>query len=199
MRRIGVIDVGSGNVPNVERALRFVGFEPVRMKDVSDLDSTINGLVLPGVGHFDTVVEGVDHGHWREDIVQWIKEGRLFLGICVGHQILARASEEGRLSGLGLVDSVVVDMNTVCTGVKIPHMGWNSVRWKQPGFSDGYAYFVHTYAIPGQSEGTVATTEYGGFSFASISRTGERAYSTQFHPEKSGNWGLDFLHKVLSQ
>lgn len=205
-RRVAVIDVGSGNVPNVVRALEFLGHSASKVTSVSSFQQgDFVSVVLPGVGHFDHVANAVIQGGWEPVIRQWIDSGGSFLGICVGHQVMARSSEEGNASGLALIDSVVLDMHTQCRDVKIPHMGWNKIKWL-PNLNhpladvpNGYAYFVHTFAIAASDDpACVAVTEYGGFHFSAVSKHGSKAFSMQFHPEKSGAYGLGMLNKVVS-
>ena len=142
MKRTVVIDVGSGNVPNVLRSCSYVGAETVCLQDPQGIRAE-DCLILPGVGHFDTVASQVYDAGWDAVIRDFVKADGRFLGICVGHQLMANRSEEGNSRGLGLIDANVVDLRKHVLGVKVPHMGWNSIEWQNDfmNFDAGFTYF----------------------------------------------------------
>lgn len=200
--KIAIIDAGSGNIPNVVRAFRFLGYQPEVVTHADQLKGASFGrLVLPGVGSFGAVRRGLDRGGWPQQIAAWLHEGKPFLGICVGLQILLEHGEESsEVNGLGLLSGTVKKFaarDGLAKDAKVPHMGWNNVVWKESPLSidDGYAYFVHSYYVPVATRGVVGRTEYGGLEFASAIGIGDRGLAVQFHPEKSGPWGLELLDR----
>lgn len=194
--RIGVVDPGMGNLRSVEKALAFVGADTRRVTNPEDL-ADLAGLVLPGVGAFgDCAARLAQTGLWTP-LRDWASEGKPFLGICLGYQLLFEGSAESPgVAGLGVLPGRVTRFPA---GVgKVPHIGWNTIqivreseltRGVRPG---DYVYFVHSYfPVPDDPQSISFETEYG-ISFASgVCR--DLLFGVQFHPEKSQRVGLRLL------
>lgn len=189
-----VIDYDAGNLRSVARALTHVGANPRVSADPSDIDHA-GALVLPGVGAAADTMKNLRDRNLVEPIREYIAAGRPFLGVCMGLQALLDYSEEGgREECLGVVSGSVKRFPGG-PGVKVPHMGWNTVEWVREhpvlaGIPSGsYFYFVHGY-YPTVDDPAVALgeTEYG-VTFPSMIARGYLV-ATQFHPEKSGEDGL---------
>lgn len=155
-------------------------------------------IILPGVGAFDWAMMRLNDSGLRDTLDKLVLQQQVpVLGVCVGMQMMARCSEEGRLPGLGWIDAEVVRFNQAQVGTPLPHMGWNNV---QPTVSDSLFrdieapryYFLHSYCIvPRLHSDVLATARYGSdFTAAVRSR---HIFGTQFHPEKSHQWGIDLL------
>ncbi|MEZ0300292.1 MAG: imidazole glycerol phosphate synthase subunit HisH [Candidatus Methylacidiphilales bacterium] len=200
---IGIVDYGMGNLRSVEKALQKVGAETRFVRTVADLEG-LSGLVLPGVGAFGDAVRNLRHTGLWEPLRQWAADNKPFLGICLGYQLLFDSSEEAApdVAGLSIFPGKVVRFVTEDPSVKVPQIGWNSVRLAQPesvlfrDTPDGtYFYFVHSYyPAPADPSVTALGTEYAGAEFASAVGRGN-VYGTQFHPEKSQSAGLSLLHR----
>ncbi len=196
---IAIIDYGAGNIRSIAKALELVGAQ-VQVTDDPAVVANANAVVLPGVGSggaamAQMTVRGLDNAI-REATFQ----GKPFLGICLGMQLLADHHDEGEVDGLGLFRGTV---RRIPHGPKIPHMGWNQVRplyndlamfaGVQP---DAYFYFAHSYYVePTDQQGVAALTEYGE-PYCSVIVT-EQVWGTQFHPEKSGTMGLQLLKNFV--
>ena len=188
-----VIDYDAGNLRSVARALDHVGAEPVVSADPSDIDRA-GALVLPGVGAAADTMFKLRERNLVEPILEYIAADRPFLGVCMGLQALLRHSEEGGTTCLGVLPGDV-RLFPGGDGLKVPHMGWNTVEWVRAhpvteGIASGsYFYFVHSYYPNADSpETALGETEYG----VRFSSAFARGYlvATQFHPEKSGADGL---------
>ena len=189
---ITVIDYGAGNLRSVTNALTSLGY-PHRVSqhpaDVLDSDA----VILPGVGAAGDTVENLKNRNLVVPLKQFVGENRPFLGICIGLQILLSITEEG--GEQECLDIIPGRVKRLPEGLKIPHMGWNQVRQliSHPVF-DGIPdntnfYFVHSYyAAPKNKASVIGTTDYG-ISFCSVLAK-DNLVATQFHPEKSGAWGL---------
>jgi len=199
---ITLLDYGAGNVRSVRNAIRALGFE---VRDVSSPAEILAAerLVFPGVGAFGSAVGRLQQDGYFEPLRRRILEGRPFLGICIGLQVLFEGSEESLgATGLGVIRGQVRRFSA--GPLAVPHMGWNGVRVrKASGLFEGHdgskLYFVHSYrGVPdGADRGWVlATTDYGG-EFVSAVQRGEVA-AVQFHPEKSGAAGLAILRRYLA-
>jgi glutamine amidotransferase len=199
---ITIIDYGMGNLRSVQKGFERLGFAAKVTADPVDVERA-GKLVLPGVGAFRDCMDNLRSGGFVEPIKRHIEDGRPFLGICLGLQLLFTESEEfGRHQGLGIIPGRVVRfpaaMRQGGEELKVPHMGWNqiTVRRQAPifkGVTNGAAvYFVHSYYVVPEDEGVVATvTDYGVPFCSSIWR--ENVMATQFHPEKSQQVGLTIL------
>jgi imidazole glycerol-phosphate synthase subunit HisH len=191
---IGVCDYGVGNLRSVERALRASNVEVV-ISDEPDTIAACAGVVLPGVGAFAIAAKALHDRGLGEAVRHVASTGGTVLGVCLGHQLLFEHSDEGPGGdGLGLLRGEVGRL-APGTGLKVPHMGWNTLTSVASsstllaGVSPGsYMYFVHSYAAVPVSGDVAATTDYGGI-FAAAVESGNIT-GTQFHPEKSGAGGL---------
>ena len=201
---VTVVDYGLGNLRSVTRGLERAG-AAVEVSEDPEAIGAADGVVLPGVGAFREGVENA--GPYRDQLVAAADDGTPLFGICLGMQMLLTTSEEadhageGEVRGLDLVPGENVRFDDDLT---VPHMGWNSldVQRDHPlveGVDGEYAYFVHSYyARPTDPEATVASTDYGD-PFPSIVAGTERenVFGTQFHPEKSGETGLQILRNFV--
>ncbi len=192
---IAVIDYGMGNLRSVQKGFEKVGVECVVTADSGLLDRAW-GVVLPGVGAFGDAMTNLRAAGLDRAIQRAVKAGKPFLGICLGQQLLFEASEEWVYTkGLDVFPGCV---RRLPDDLKVPHMGWNQIKIKQPnplleGIPDlSSFYFVHSYVVqPSQTGLILAQTEYG-ISFASVVGRG-RVFGIQFHPEKSSVLGLKIL------
>jgi glutamine amidotransferase len=188
-----VIDYDAGNLRSVARALAHVGADPVVSADPDDILKA-GALVLPGVGAAADTMFKLAERRLIEPVTQYIAEGRPFLGVCMGLQALLRRSEEGDTTCLGILPGEV-RLFPREPGLKVPHMGWNTVEWVREhpvtkGIPSGsFFYFVHSYYPSTEEESLVlGETEYG-VRFPSVMARGY-VVATQCHPEKSGLDGL---------
>jgi glutamine amidotransferase len=196
---IAVVDTGSGNLRSVAKALERSGGAPVVTSD-AEIVRRADRVVVPGQGAFAGCMAGL-RGALGEAVLEVVRAGRPYLGICLGLQVLFEESEEhGPVPGLGLLPGRVVRF-PARPELKVPHMGWNQVRlcrdeplWR--GIPDGsYVYFVHSYhAVPGSGV-TCLETDYGGRVCAAIRH--ENLFACQFHPEKSQAVGLALLGNFI--
>ena len=207
---VALIDYGSGNLRSAEKALAraaadsTTGHDIVVTADPSRV-AEAERIVLPGVGAFADCMRGVSSipGMFDALTQSVLKDGKPFLGICVGMQLLADVGREhGDHAGLGWIPGEVVRLQPEEPKLKVPHMGWNSLSLLQPhalfeGMEDETdVYFVHSYYIrPKQAEHILASTEYAGSIPAIVGR--DNIVGTQFHPEKSQAAGLAFLERFL--
>jgi glutamine amidotransferase len=199
---IAIIDYGMGNLRSVQKGFEKVGFDAVVTADPSVVLEA-ERIVLPGVGAFRDCMRNLETGGFVEPILRVIREGRPFLGICLGLQLLFSESEEfGLHPGLGVIPGKVVrfpeGMSANGEKLAVPHMGWNqlSVNCQSPvfcGIDDGTnVYFVHSYYVKPEDAAVIATTTSYGIDFcSSICR--DNVIATQFHPEKSQEKGLQIL------
>ena len=197
---ITIIDYGMGNLRSVQKGFEKVGAQAEVTSD-PDAVTQASKLVLPGVGAFGAAMHGLHRLGLAEPITQAIRRGVPYLGLCLGLQLLfERSTEEGEHPGLGLLKGDVVrfDFPQADRSRKIPHMGWNTIEFEQPGPlleripSGTFFYFVHSYYVrPADASVVAATTDYGIHFTSMIHR--ENVTATQFHPEKSQAAGLRML------
>ena len=192
-----IVDYGAGNLQSVKKALDFIGAESVITDDPFVIMSS-DRVLLPGVGSFGDAMESMRKKNLIDTVRQSALSGKPFLGICLGLQLLFEESEESPgVRGLGILKGKIkkfpVDM-----GLKIPHIGWNSIDIKQDDgiFKDipnnSYVYFVHAYYLEAEDTSDIAAvTNYGIDFHSAVGR--ENIFATQFHPEKSGDVGLGIL------
>jgi imidazole glycerol-phosphate synthase subunit HisH len=199
-RRVGLVDYGSGNLRSVAKALEAAGADVALVRDTNALAS-LDAVVVPGVGAFGDCARNLrETGLW-EPLRTWLAEGRPYLGICLGYQLLFEASAESPgVPGLGIVAGRVERFSH--STQKVPHMGWNTLcRPRGPLFAGlGEApsfYFVHSYfPVPAGDDAVSARCDYGGLFAASISLGA--VHAVQFHPEKSQSAGLALLRNFLA-
>ncbi len=199
---IAIIDYGMGNLRSVQKGFEKVGAEAVVTAD-PEVILEAERVVLPGVGAFRDCMRNLEQADFVEPILQVIAEGRPFLGICVGMQLLFTDSVEfGLYKGLDVIPGHVLrfpeGMEVDGEQLKVPHMGWNQLAFRGnqaifDGISDGSnVYFVHSYYVrPDDDSVVAATTDYGVEFCAAICR--DNVIATQFHPEKSQSVGLGIL------
>jgi len=199
--RLGLIDYGSGNLRSVSKALEAAGAQIVRLEQ-GPIAGGFDAIVLPGVGAFGDSVNQLKNRDLFVPLQKWLKDGRRFLGICLGFQLLFESSEESpEVAGLGIFQGQVRKFPQ--ERVKVPQIGWNVVKWTEHAHTlygklppDPYFYFVHSYYPQPKDESIVAGyTEYGD-SFAAAVAT-KNLLATQFHPEKSQESGLVLLRQFL--
>ena len=199
---IAIIDYGMGNLRSVQKGFEKVGFEAVVTADPKVVLEA-ERIVLPGVGAFRDCIRNLEEGGFVEPILRVILEGRPFLGICLGLQLLFTESEEfGIHRGLNIIPGRVVrfpdGMTEAGEALKVPHMGWNQLSFKRrpaafAGLDDGTnVYFVHSFYVKPDDESVIATTTTHGIEFCS-SIWKDNIVATQFHPEKSQEKGLTIL------
>ncbi len=199
---IAIVDYGMGNIRSVEKGFIKVGAD-VRVTSDPAVIADSKGIVLPGVGAFKDCMKNLGNLNLLHTIVKEIQKGKPYLGMCLGLQLLFTESEEfGVCKGLDVFKGRVVkfsfDAGNTAQGLKIPHMGWNTVKLlkRPPIFTDiadnSYFYFVHSYyVVPDDSAIIAGTTEYG-IEFTSMIWK-DNVFATQFHPEKSQELGLKIL------
>ncbi|MEW6674819.1 MAG: imidazole glycerol phosphate synthase subunit HisH [Nitrospirota bacterium] len=197
---IAIVDYGMGNLRSVEKGFQKVGVDVKVTSNHRDIDDA-DGIVLPGVGAFRDCMENLTDMSLTEPIVRAIQKGKPYLGICLGLQVLFTESEEfGVCKGLNILSGKVVKFRFKDTErrLKIPHMGWNTVKiLRRPPIFGGiqdeaFFYFVHSfYVLPDDNDVVATTTEYG-ITFTSMVWK-ENIFATQFHPEKSQELGLKVL------
>lgn len=194
---ITIVNTGISNVNSVRNMLTRIGCEARIVEDAQQV-RTAAKLILPGVGAFDAGMRALAANGLGDAIREAVQErGASLLGICLGMQLLLEGSEEGRLPGLGLVPGHARRFQA--SGLRVPHMGWNAVRWLRPSpvFPSGTAeqrfYFVHSYyAECRDAADAVGLTTYGHEFVAVLQR--DHVYGAQFHPEKSHRFGMEVLN-----
>lgn len=194
---IAIIDYGAGNIQSVYKALRHIGCDCFITNKKDEIMSA-DGAILPGVGSFGDTVDNMEKLGIREAVKEFIASGKPFLGICLGLQLLFPASEESpEADGLNIFAGSIRKIPKK-EGLKIPHMGWNSIEINPSSrlFTgierNPYVYFVHSYFLNAYERDIVAAqTEYGVMIDAAVEK--DNVFATQFHPEKSGETGLNIL------
>lgn len=198
---IAIIDYDAGNIKSVEKAIQYLGEDAVITRD-RDLILNSDKVILPGVGSFGDAMAKIREYDLVNTIYDVVDKKTPFLGICLGLQLLFKTSEESEgVTGLGLLDGRIIRIPDA-PGLKIPHMGWNSLNIKPgatlfQGIEDqSYVYFVHSYYLQAEHEEDVAaTTVYSTKIHASVEH--KNIYACQFHPEKSSRVGLQILKNFI--
>lgn len=199
---IAIIDYDAGNIKSVEKALAYLGKEVKITRDYDEIMSSSH-VILPGVGSFGDAMGKLREYGLEKAIHDVVNKGTPFLGICLGLQLLYESSEETPgVEGLGLLKGKIVRIPQK-DGLKIPHMGWNSLHIKEnatlfKGISENaYVYFVHSYYLEAENADEVAaTTEYATHIHASVEK--DNIFACQFHPEKSSTVGLKILENFVN-
>lgn len=199
---IAIIDYGAGNIQSVYKALKFIGADCVVTND-KEVIMNADGAILPGVGSFGDTMDTMNSLGIADTVKEFTKTGKPFLGICLGLQLLFPESEESPgATGLGIFEGTITKIPNQNRTLKIPHMGWNSLKIKQKtGIfrnieDNAYVYFVHSYFLKAKDSSLVAaTTEYGVEIDAAVKKG--NIIATQFHPEKSGEVGLKMLKNFV--
>lgn len=194
---IAIIDYDAGNIKSVEKALLHLG-QKVKITDQAHEILLADKVVLPGVGAFGDAMGNLDRRGLVPIIREVVEKGTPFLGICLGLQLLfERSDETPGVEGLGILPGEILRIPAE-EGLKIPHMGWNSLHLEHGGrlfenvSEQSYVYFVHSYYLKAAEEEIVtATTDYGVQIHASVEKG--NVFACQFHPEKSGDMGLQIL------
>lgn len=198
---IAIVDYDAGNIKSVEKALQFLGEEPKVTREKEVLLQA-DKVIVPGVGAFGDAMSKMHQYGLVEILREIAKKGTPILGICLGLQLFFESSEESPgVEGLGLLPGKIVRIPDK-EGFKIPHMGWNSIGINSSsrllkGIEEGsYVYFVHSYYLQAAREADVAaTTDYVVNIHAAAEH--ENIFATQFHPEKSGDIGLQILKNFI--
>lgn len=196
---IAIIDYGVGNLFSLTCSLKKIGAECAVTSDKSALRSA-SGLILPGVGAFGDAAEKLKESGLDKVIKELVYQGKPLLGICLGMQLLFEKSfEYGEHVGLGLIRGEIKPLDMYVKDLKIPHMGWNSLDIKNAGcplfkyvFNGDYMYFVHSYCGVCNDKMQLAATASYGIEVTAAVADGN-VFGTQFHPEKSGDAGLNIL------
>jgi imidazole glycerol-phosphate synthase subunit HisH len=195
---ITIVDYGLGNIAAFKNIYKRLGI-PVIVAQTAEQLAGAERIILPGVGAFDWAMQRLEASGMRPKLNEMVLERQVpVLGVCVGMQMMAKSSEEGKLSGLGWFDAVVrlLPSPGFEGSMFLPHMGWNDVVPSQSKLFTGLPaprfYFLHSYFFECRDQGdTLAVTDYGG-KFTSVAVRGN-VYGVQFHPEKSHQWGVQLL------
>jgi glutamine amidotransferase len=195
---ISIIDYKAGNLTSVKRALDFLGIQSVITHDAGIIQKS-ERIIFPGVGNAASAVPVLRERGIDEALREAFVLGTPILGICLGTQIILSHSEEGETECLGLIKGIVKKFSLADKSLKIPHMGWNEIKIRQPHFllkdiaPGTQMYFVHSYyPLPDDESMTIASCEYEIEFPCAIGR--HNLFATQFHPEKSGRAGLSILN-----
>eukprot|EP00850_Spirogloea_muscicola_P022636 SM000304S11858 [mRNA] locus=s304:127174:132029:- [translate_table: standard] len=203
LSHVTVLDYGAGNVRSIRNAIQSLGYT---IRDVNQPEDVLSAkqLIFPGVGAFEAAMTVINRTGLANAIRQYIAEDRPFLGICLGLQLLFEYSEEhGHVEGLGIIPGAVSKFDA-SGGLTVPHIGWNGICQKKDsdllaGVNGRHVYFVHSFrALPTEDneDWVSATSSYGGDFISAVKKGNVEA--VQWHPEKSGEVGLDALNRFLS-
>ena len=195
---IAIIDYGVGNLFSLQSSLKKVGAETVVTSDIETIKNA-DKIILPGVGAFADAAQKLRDSGLAEVVKAEAKKGKPLMGICLGMQMLFEKSYEyGEYEGLGLLKGAIIPIRgAVNAELKVPHIGWNALRFtkKHPLFANTkegeHVYFVHSFYADGCEDSLVAVTEYGKPLTAAVAK--DNVMGCQFHPEKSGDVGLNIL------
>ncbi len=197
---IGIIDYGMGNLQSVQNALTFIGVDSFISANVEELKKA-DKIILPGVGAFKDAIDLLREKKLDVFLKETAEEAKPLLGICLGMQLLFDTSSEfGQHVGLGLIPGDIVKFDI--TDLKVPHMGWNALKINKeaPLFKnlpqDPQVYFVHSYHLDTKDDVVSASTEYGYE--VQVAAQKDQVYGLQFHPEKSGDIGLQILRNFAA-
>lgn len=201
---IAILDYDMGNLKSVQKAFEHLGVHACVTRK-ADMIAEAEKLVVPGVGAFRDCMENLKHYRLIDPILQHIKSGKPYLGICLGMQVLFTESEEfGKHAGLNVIPGKVLRFSPELN-LKVPHMGWNQIKKTNQEASpldqipdNSSLYFVHSYYVQPKDKKVIAsTTDYGVEFCSSIQK--DNIFATQFHPEKSQDLGLKILEAFSKQ
>ncbi len=195
---LAIIDYGVGNIFSLYSSFKFIGEDVVLTNDKKVIDSCSH-IILPGVGAFADAKRKLDESGMAEVVKEQVKTGKPLMGICLGMQMLFDKSlEYGEHAGLGLIGGSVKPIaDVIPSDLKIPHIGWNSLEFTRESklfkyIKNGdHVYFVHSFYAADCAKDTIAVSEYGAPLTAAVAK--DNVYGCQFHPEKSGEVGLNIL------
>ncbi|MFA5158931.1 MAG: imidazole glycerol phosphate synthase subunit HisH [Candidatus Omnitrophota bacterium] len=216
MKSVAIIDYGLGNIFSVKHACEYCGMKALVTNAPRDIQNA-SAIILPGVGAFGKALADLKAFDLEGVLIEEIKKGKPFIGICLGMQLLMTQSHEfGQHKGLDIITGSVLPLREkfgTAQNLKVPHIGWNAIfseekhdRWGNTllsGIPQGTSmYFVHSfYCAPENNELVLSRTEYGGFRFATAIQS-DNVYGFQFHPERSGASGIAIyqnLSKMISR
>lgn len=195
---VAIIDYGMGNVASVQKALHFLKIDSKVTSNYEDINNS-KYIILPGVGSFRQAMENLEKRKLVSFLKEKVEEGKPFLGICLGMQLLAeRGHEDGLTAGLGFIEGDVIIIPK--TDLPVPHIGWNNITIKIPQYFDNLKdnnfYFVHSYFFNAKNINDIsATVKYGNDLVAVVQKN--NVLGTQFHPEKSQTSGLQVLKNFI--
>ena len=200
--KIHIIDYDAGNIESIRNALKKIGCEPVTTNNAKDLFKA-KAIIFPGQGSFPSAMKKLNNNGMDKTLIELINNKMPFIGICLGLQLMFAKSEEGKCKGLDLFKGTVPK---IPDSVKVPHIGWNKVSFNNshPIFNgipdNSYFYFLHSYYVnPDNFDNIIAQTNYG-LEFCSAYAY-ENYVGLQFHPERSGDYGLkiyqNFINKLI--
>jgi len=203
-----ILDYGVGNLYSLQKALNYIGVQ-AHISASADALQGATHIVLPGVGSFQAGMKGLYERALVDPLKKYATENKPILGICLGAQLLlSKGYEFGECDGLNIIAGKVIPFSSLADNEKIPHIGWNGIYpthdtiWHDGICSDvstaSQYYFVHSYIMQlAQLEDQYALASYGGCEFCAIVRHGNM-YGCQFHPEKSGEAGLEFIRNFIT-
>lgn len=195
---ITIVDYGMGNLGSVKNMFRYIKVDSEITGDIEKIEKATK-LLLPGVGAFDAAMERINASGFRDVLDKKVLQDKVpVLGICLGMQLLTNSSEEGKLPGLGWIPAKALKFSFDNNSIKIPHMGWNSVKLAKSHMltdslpDDPRFYFVHSYYVQAEDKNDVLATTHYGIDFHSMLQK-ENIMGAQFHPEKSHKFGMKLL------
>lgn len=195
---VAIIEYGMGNVASVQKALRFLNVESIVTTDFEVINQS-KYIILPGVGSFRQAMENLEQRNLITFLKDKVAEGKPFLGICLGMQLLAeKGYEDGLTEGLGFIEGEVIRIPE--SNLPVPHIGWNNISIRIPQYfdrlTDNNFYFVHSYFFNAKNiDDIAATVNYGSDLVAVVQKN--NVFGTQFHPEKSQTAGLQVLKNFI--
>ncbi len=195
---IAIVDYGVGNLFSLNSSFKKVGADTVLAKDKETIENA-EKIILPGVGAFSIAAKKLEESGLGEVVKEQVKKGKYVMGVCLGMQLLFEKSHEyGLYDGLGLLKGEVVPMRGyIDERLKVPHIGWNALHIEKPNFllkyckEGDYVYYVHSYFASKCQDSIIATSEYDKKLTAAVAK--DNVLGCQFHPEKSGEVGLNIL------
>lgn len=198
---VAIVDYGAGNLQSVKNALNFIGAESLVTNNAEEIEAA-DGVILPGVGSFGDAMHSMRTSGLVGAVKAAATSGKPFLGICLGLQLLFESSQESPgVEGLGVLKGKILKIPDL--GLKVPHMGWNSLKIaNNTGIfkelpQEPYVYFVHSFYLSAANKDEVsATTQYGVAIDAAVAKA--NLFGTQFHPEKSGDAGIQMLRNFVA-